>query len=620
MTKFEDLGLRPEILTAIAELGYENPMPVQEQVIPFMLEQSGDLVALAQTGTGKTAAFGLPLLTLIKPEEKKIQALILSPTRELCIQIAKDLKNYSRLQKGVKVVPVYGGESIMVQFRQLDVAPQILVATPGRLIDLIERGKVKLADVRYLVLDEADEMLNMGFQEDIEKILQETPAERRTLLFSATMPAEIARISKKYMHDSTEISVGTRNAGAENVDHVYYMVQARQRYLALKRIVDMNPDIYGIVFCRTRQETKEVAEKLMGDGYNADALHGDLSQAQRDTVMSKFRLRHLQLLVATDVAARGLDVSDLTHVINYNLPDDVEIYTHRSGRTGRANKSGVSVSIIHSRERNRIRDIERIIKKSFRQETIPNGIDICKRQLFHLIERMEAVDVNSDEIDPFMPHVLSKLEYLSKDEIIRRFVSLEFNRFLDYYKNAEDLNLPEHSTRGGDRREGRSDRSDRPERAGRGERDGGGERRRDGGSKRGQRVRLKLNLGSRQNATTRSVLSSINEVTNDKSISIGDIEITQKFTFFDVFADQADQVLHAFANNGGPLEVGIVENRDRDDKRPFRADKKQGDRRDSRRGSDRPYGRSNERLARRRDDGGNGSSSNSEKPWRKKRY
>jgi len=620
MTKFEDLGLRPEILTAIAELGYENPMPVQEQVIPFMLEQSGDLVALAQTGTGKTAAFGLPLLTLIAPEEKKIQALVLSPTRELCIQIAKDLKNYSRLQKGVKVVPVYGGESIMVQFRQLDIAPQILVATPGRLIDLIERGKVKLADVRYLVLDEADEMLNMGFQEDIEKILQETPAERRTLLFSATMPAEIARISKKYMHDSTEISVGTRNAGAENVDHVYYMVQARQRYLALKRIVDMNPDIYGIVFCRTRQETKEVAEKLMGDGYNADALHGDLSQAQRDTVMSKFRLRHLQLLVATDVAARGLDVSDLTHVINYNLPDDVEIYTHRSGRTGRANKSGVSVSIIHSRERNRIRDIERIIKKSFRQETIPNGIDICKRQLFHLIERMETVDVNSGEIDPFMPHVLSKLEYLSKDEIIRRFVSLEFNRFLDYYKNAEDLNLPEHPTRGGDRREGRSDRSDRPERAGRGERDGGGDRRRDGGSKRGQRVRLKLNIGTRENANTRSVLSSINEVTNDKSISIGDIEITQKFTFFDVFADQADQVLHAFANNGGPLEVGIVENRDRDDKRPFRADKKQGDRRDSRRGSDRPYGRSNERPARRRDDGGNGSSSNSEKPWRKKRY
>ncbi|MDD3479795.1 MAG: DEAD/DEAH box helicase [Paludibacteraceae bacterium] len=620
MTKFEDLGLRPEILTAIAELGYEAPMPVQEQVIPFMLEQSGDLVALAQTGTGKTAAFGLPLLTLIKPEEKKIQALILSPTRELCIQIAKDLKNYSRLQKGVKVVPVYGGESIMVQFRQLDIAPQILVATPGRLIDLIERGKVKLADVRYLVLDEADEMLNMGFQEDIEKILQETPAERRTLLFSATMPAEIARISKKYMHDSTEISVGTRNAGAENVDHVYYMVQARQRYLALKRIVDMNPDIYGIVFCRTRQETKEVAEKLMGDGYNADALHGDLSQAQRDTVMSKFRLRHLQLLVATDVAARGLDVSDLTHVINYNLPDDVEIYTHRSGRTGRANKSGVSVSIIHSRERNRIRDIERMIKKTFRQETIPNGIDICKRQLFHLIERMETVDVNSGEIDPFMPHVVSKLEYLSKDEIIRRFVSLEFNRFLDYYKNAEDLNLPEHPTRGGDRREGRSDRSDRPERAGRGDRDGGGDRRRDGGSKRGQRVRLKLNIGTRENANTRSVLSSINEVTNDKSISIGDIEITQKFTFFDVFADQADQVLHAFANNGGPLEVGIVENRDRDDKRPFRADKKQGDRRDSRRGGDRPYGRNNERPARRRDDGGSGSASNSEKPWRKKRY
>lgn len=613
MTKFEDLGLRPEILTAIAELGYEAPMPVQEQVIPFMFEKTGDLIALAQTGTGKTAAFGLPLLTLIHPEEKKIQALILSPTRELCIQIAKDLKNYSRLQKGVKVVPVYGGESIMLQFRQLDVAPQILVATPGRLIDLIDRGKVKLGDVRYLVLDEADEMLNMGFQEDIEKILQQTPEERRTMLFSATMPTEIARIAKKYMHDSTEISVGTRNAGAENVDHIYYMVQARQRYLALKRIVDMNPDIYGIVFCRTRQETKDVAEKLMGDGYNADALHGDLSQPQRDTVMNKFRSGHLQLLVATDVAARGLDVNDLTHVINYNLPDDVEIYTHRSGRTGRANKSGISVSIIHSRERNRIRDIERMIKKTFRQETIPNGIDICKRQLFHLIERMETVDMNSGEIEPFMPHVLSKLEYLSKEEIIRRFVSLEFNRFLDYYKNAEDLNLPEHPTRGGERRESRSDR---PERGGRDSRDGG-DRRSSGGAKRGQRVRLKLNLGTRENATTRSVLSSINEVTNDKSISIGDIEITQKFTFFDVFADQADQVLSAFAGKGGSLEVGVVESRDRDDKRPFRADRKPSDRRDSSRGSDRSYPRSGDRPARRRDSGS--SSSNGDKPWRKSR-
>ncbi|HKL97015.1 MAG TPA: DEAD/DEAH box helicase, partial [Paludibacteraceae bacterium] len=499
------------------------------------------------------------------------------------------------------------------QFRQLDVAPQILVATPGRLIDLIDRGKVKLGDVRYLVLDEADEMLNMGFQEDIEKILQQTPEERRTMLFSATMPTEIARIAKKYMHDSTEISVGTRNAGAENVDHIYYMVQARQRYLALKRIVDMNPDIYGIVFCRTRQETKDVAEKLMGDGYNADALHGDLSQPQRDTVMNKFRSGHLQLLVATDVAARGLDVNDLTHVINYNLPDDVEIYTHRSGRTGRANKSGISVSIIHSRERNRIRDIERMIKKTFRQETIPNGIDICKRQLFHLIERMETVDMNSGEIEPFMPHVLSKLEYLSKEEIIRRFVSLEFNRFLDYYKNAEDLNLPEHPTRGGERRESRSDR---PERGGRDSRDGG-DRRSSGGAKRGQRVRLKLNLGTRENATTRSVLSSINEVTNDKSISIGDIEITQKFTFFDVFADQADQVLSAFAGKGGSLEVGVVESRDRDDKRPFRADRKPSHRRDSSRGSDRSYPRSGDRPARRRDSGS--SSSNGDKPWRKSR-
>lgn len=601
MTTFEHLGLPAEILTAIAELGYDTPMPIQEQVIPFMLEQEGDLVALAQTGTGKTAAFGLPLLTLIAPAEQNIQALVLSPTRELCIQIAKDLKNYAHLQKGVKVVPVYGGENIVTQLRQLDTPPQILVATPGRLIDLIERGKVNLANVRYLVLDEADEMLNMGFQEDVERILQETPAERRTLLFSATMPAEIARIAKKYMRYATEISVGVRNAGADNVDHVYYMVQARHRYLALKRIVDMNPDIYGIVFCRTRQETKEVAEKLMADGYNADALHGDLSQPQRDTVMSKFRLRHLQLLVATDVAARGLDVSDLTHVINYNLPDDVEIYTHRSGRTGRAHKSGVSVSIIHSRERHRIREIERMIKKTFRQERVPNGIDICKRQLFHLIGRMETVDVNSVEIEPFMPHVFSKLEYLSKDEIIRRFVSLEFNRFLDYYKNAEDLNLPEQPTRDATRRE-------KPARS----------ERHSSGAKRGRRVRLKLNLGTRQNATTRSILGAINEVTNDKSISIGDIEITHKFTFFDVFADQADKVLDAFAHSGGPLEVTVVETRDRDDKRPFRSDKKQTARSDSRRAKDRSHSRSSERSSRRRDD--NSAVVNSEKPWRRKRY
>ncbi|HQO47906.1 MAG TPA: DEAD/DEAH box helicase, partial [Paludibacteraceae bacterium] len=428
MITFQELGLKDEILQAITELGYETPMPIQEQVIPYMLNQTNDLIGLAQTGTGKTAAFGLPILNMIDESLKQIQALVLSPTRELCIQIANDVKNYASKMHNIKVVPVYGGESIVTQFRQLDVQPHILVATPGRLIDLINRGKVKLDDVRYLVLDEADEMLDMGFKEDLETILESVPDNRRTLLFSATMPNEIARIAKRYMHEATEIAIGTRNAGAENVEHIYYMVQAVNRYLALKRIVDMNPDIYGIVFCRTRQETKEVAEKLMRDGYNADALHGDLSQAQRDTVMNKFRIRNLQILVATDVAARGLDVSDLTHVINYNLPDDVEVYTHRSGRTGRANKKGVSVSIIHTRERNRIREIERMIKKEFKQMPVPNGMDICKRQLFHLIDKMEHVTVNDEQISPFMEQIFSKLQYLSKEDLLTRFVSLEFNR------------------------------------------------------------------------------------------------------------------------------------------------------------------------------------------------
>lgn len=532
MITFQELGLKDKILQAITELGYENPMPIQEQVIPFMLSQNNDLVALAQTGTGKTAAFGLPILNMVNEESKKIQALVLSPTRELCIQIANDIKSYASKMREIKIVPVYGGESIISQFRQLDVQPHILVATPGRLIDLINRGKVKLEDVRYLVLDEADEMLNMGFKDDLETILESVPDDRRTLLFSATMPNEIAKIAKRYMHDATEISVGVRNSGADNVEHIYYMVQAANRYLALKRIVDMNPDIYGIVFCRTRQETKDVADKLMRDGYNADALHGDLSQAQRDTVMNKFRIRNLQILVATDVAARGLDVSDLTHVINYNLPDDVEVYTHRSGRTGRANKKGVSVSIIHTRERNRIREIERMIKKEFKQMPVPNGMDICKRQLFHLIDKMENVTINDEQINPFMDQIFNKLQYLSKEDLLTRFVSLEFNRFLEYYKNAPDINVTEKTR---DNREGREDRGRRDGKSQRGNR-----------TKRGQKVRLKMSVGEKQNANPRMVLGIINDTTNDKSISVGDIEITNKFTFFDIFADQVNQVLKAF--------------------------------------------------------------------------
>ncbi|MBP1663075.1 MAG: box helicase domain protein [Bacteroidetes bacterium] len=537
---FKELNLKDGILSAIEELGYEQPMPVQEQVIPFMLTQSADLVALAQTGTGKTAAFGLPILNMIDVNRNQVQALVLAPTRELCIQISNDLKGYSKNLDGLRIVPVYGGEDIRVQLRQLDQAPQIIVATPGRLIDLIERGKIKLQNINFLVLDEADEMLNMGFKEDIEKILEQTPENRRTTLFSATMPAEIQRIARQYMHDYEEITVGSRNAGTENVEHIYYVSQARQRYLVLKRIVDLNPDIYGIVFCRTRQETKEVADKLMHDGYNADALHGDLSQAQRDTVMQKFRIRNIQLLVATDVAARGLDVSDLTHVINYNLPDDVEIYTHRSGRTGRANKTGVSVSIIHSKEKFKIKDIERMLKRKFEQQQIPNGLEVCKKQLFFMIERMQNVEVNEEQIAPYMSQIMKQMEGLPKEEIIKRFVSLEFNRFLDYYKNAVDLNIPEHSSR---ERDGRNDRS--------GE-EGGKQRK-----KSGVRVRLKINLGSREGMNPKRILGIINDVTEDKSINIGDIEITNKFTFFDVFEDQQDKVIRAF-EHAEDMEVAVA--------------------------------------------------------------
>ena len=549
---FKELNLKDGILSAIEDLGYEQPMPVQEQVIPFMLTQSADLVALAQTGTGKTAAFGLPILNMIDVDRHQVQALVLAPTRELCIQISNDLKGYSKNLDGLRIVPVYGGEDIRVQLRQLDQAPQIIVATPGRLIDLIERGKIKLQNINFLVLDEADEMLNMGFKEDIEKILEQTPDNRRTTLFSATMPAEIQRIARQYMHDYKEITVGSRNAGTENVEHIYYVSQARQRYLVLKRIVDLNPDIYGIVFCRTRQETKEVADKLMQDGYNADALHGDLSQSQRDTVMLKFRVRNIQLLVATDVAARGLDVSDLTHVINYNLPDDVEIYTHRSGRTGRANKTGVSVSIIHSKEKFKIKDIERMLKRKFEQQQIPNGLEVCKKQLFYMIDRMQNVEVNEEQIAPYMGQIMKQMEDLPKEEMIKRFVSLEFNRFLDYYKNASDLNIAEHSSRD---RDGRGDREGRGEREGRSDRNGneGGNRRR----KSGERVRLKINLGAKEGMNPKRILGIINDVTEDKSINIGDIEITNKFTFFDVFEDQKDKVLNSF-RHAEDMEVSVA--------------------------------------------------------------
>lgn len=532
MATFRELGLSEEILRGIEELGFVEPMPIQEKVTPYLLgEGTEDLVALAQTGTGKTAGFGLPLLMLTDSNVNRIQALVLSPTRELCIQISNDLKKFAKYIDGLKVVPVYGGESIVTQFRQLDVPPQILVATPGRLIDLIERKKVDLSNIKHLVLDEADEMLNMGFQEDIERILQETPEERRTLLFSATMPKEIANIAKKYMKNSVEIAIGRKNSGNENVEHIYYMVHAKDRYNCLKRVVDINPDIYSIIFCRTRQETKEIADKLMQDGYNADALHGDLSQAQRDTVMQRFRIKNLQILVATDVAARGLDVSNLTHVINYNLPDDIESYTHRSGRTGRAGKKGISIAIVHTKEKHKIREIEKTINRTFVQGKVPTGLEVCQSQLFSLVGKIQNAGENIDkkQIAPYLPMIMDQLKDLTREDLIINFVSQEFNRFLEYYKDAEDLNLPEKGERGG---RDRGDRGDRGERRSR--------------KRSGDLMRLKINMGQRDGFTPKRVLGLINDTTNSKDIDVHDIEITPRYTFFDVDRSVVKDMMTAF--------------------------------------------------------------------------
>ncbi|MDE6655113.1 MAG: DEAD/DEAH box helicase, partial [Muribaculaceae bacterium] len=434
MQTFEELGVNENLRRAIEELGFENPMPVQEKVIPVLLNGDHDVVGLAQTGTGKTAAFGLPVIQRIDASMHRPQALILAPTRELCLQIASDLADYSKYVPDLEVLPVYGGSSIESQIRQLRKGVQIIVATPGRLIDLINRGVVKLEDVHTVVLDEADEMLNMGFVDSINEILAHVPEDRKMLLFSATMPKEVAKIASKFMHNPEEIVVGNRNEGAENVRHIYYMVHAKDKYLALKRVVDNNPNIYAIVFCRTRRDTQEIADHLISDGYNAEALHGDLSQQQRDLVMKKFRDRVLPLLVATDVAARGLDVDDLTHVINFGLPEDTAVYTHRSGRTGRAGKTGVSIAIIHSREQGRLREIERIIGKKFERRDVPTPEHIIEKQLYNLADRLEKVEVKDDEIDRYFRGVSRKLSWLSSDDLLKRVLSLEFNRLLDYYK------------------------------------------------------------------------------------------------------------------------------------------------------------------------------------------
>lgn len=522
-------------------MGYENPMPVQEEVIPYLLGNGNDVVALAQTGTGKTAAFGLPLIQKIEVKKRVPQALILCPTRELCLQIAGDLNDYSKYIDGLKVLPVYGGSSIESQIRMLKAGVHIIVATPGRLIDLMERKVAKLETIADVVMDEADEMLNMGFTDSINAILEKVPEDRNTLMFSATMSPEISRIAKKYLHDAKEITIGTKNEGSKNVNHIAYLVHAKDKYAALKRIADYYPQIYGIIFCRTRKETQEIADKLIQDGYNADSLHGELSQAQRDLVMQKFRQRHLQLLVATDVAARGLDVNDLTHVINYGLPDDIESYTHRSGRTGRAGKTGISIAIINLREKGKMREIERIINKKFIMGEMPSGKQICEQQLIKLIDDIEKVKVNDEEIESFLPGIYRKLEWLSKEDLIKRVVSMEFNRFLEYYSNAPEIETPSMNDRRSEREpKGRKDHGSAREKT---------ERKAEKGY-----TRLFLNVGKTDGFYANQIIELINRNMKKQRTTIGRIDLMQNFSFFEVAENQAQDVIKALNKvnlNGG---------------------------------------------------------------------
>ena len=441
---FLKFSLKKELIKSINELGFNNPTPIQSKVIPHLMSSDQDLIASAQTGTGKTAAFGLPLLDLTNTKVTNVQTLILCPTRELCIQITNDLLTYSKYLKNINILSVYGGVKIEKQIKSLKKGPQIVVGTPGRTNDLIRRKKLIIGNIDRLILDEADEMLSMGFKEDLEAIIQQTPKKKQILLFSATMTQKVVGVTKKYMKNSLEIAVARVNRAADNVEHIFYVVKPRDRYEVVKRIADMNPDIYGIVFCRTRRETKDIAIKLMNDHYNADTIHGDLSQSERDDVMRRFRNGQLQILVATDVAARGLDVEDLTHIINYNLPDDDEVYIHRSGRTGRAGKKGVSVAIINGRNMRKLKDIERVSGISFNKKDVPNGLDICKKRLYALIDKIEKVDVNEEQIEPFLPYIFEKLNWLDREKLIKHFVSTEFNRYLSYYKDSKDINEETH--------------------------------------------------------------------------------------------------------------------------------------------------------------------------------
>ena len=538
MKTFEELGVCPEICSAIDELGFEQPMPVQEAVIPLLLGEQGalDYIALAQTGTGKTAAFGLPLLQMIDAKDKTTQAVVLSPTSELCLQIADDLRDFSKYIKGINVVAVYGGTSISDQIRSLRHGAQIIVATPGRLIDLIERGKAHLEQVSHIVLDEADEMLNMGFSESINSIFEALPEERQVLLFSATMSKEVERVAKNYLKEYKEVVVGSRNEGAEHVNHIYYMVNAKDRYLALKRIVDYYPRIYGIVFCRTKIETQEIADKLIRDGYNAESLHGDLSQQQRDQTMQKFRQHLTQLLVATDVAARGLDVDDLTHVINFSMPDDTESYTHRSGRTGRAGKKGTSIAIIHSRERHKIKLVEKTIGKEFLAGKLPTPQEICTKQLFRAIDEIEKTDVDDEQIEPFMLEVRRHFEYVDKEEILKKLVSREFGRFLSDYANAPEIEevVVKKKEKGGKGRNAIDDRGGHPDWSKKKPRQG---------TQQGY-TKLFVNLGRNDRFFPGEAMQFINRYVPGRQ-DVGHIDIMPTFCFIEVPSSDARKVVGA---------------------------------------------------------------------------
>lgn len=544
MKTFEELGVCAEIRRAIEELGFEQPMPIQEEVIPYLLGNRNDVIALAQTGTGKTAAFGIPLLQRINTAEKKTQAIVLSPTRELCLQITDDLKDFSKYMTGIRVTAVYGGTSIVNQINTLKRGVHIIVATPGRLIDLMKRGVAKLDDVHNVVLDEADEMLNMGFKEDMDEILSGVPEERNTLLFSATMSREIERIARTFLHEPKEIVVGSRNEGAEHVNHIYYMVNAKDKYLALKRIVDYYPRIFAIIFCRTKLETQEIADKLIRDGYNAESLHGDLSQQQRDLTMQKFRQHLTQLLVATDVAARGLDVNDLTHVINFGLPDDIENYTHRSGRTGRAGKKGTSISIVHSREKHKIRAIEKEIGKQFVEGEIPSPKDICTKQLYKVMDQIDKTDVDEEQIAPFMADINRRFDYMEKEELIKKIVAIEFGKFLAYYADAPEISKPEPAKR--EKKEKNKGKD-------------GGNRKPEKGFR-----RLFINLGKDDGFYPGEIMQFINRNVEGKKVAVGHIDLLAKIAYIEVPERDARRVMDGL--NGAAYRNRNVRCNDANDK------------------------------------------------------